>query len=305
MAAAVSILTLLSVGCSVPQLAVSESTASSSGATGRLVGVYITKEPLSASLLQEQLGTIMPSDAFTEESLGTVGKLTESTFVENEVTHIIHKYTFPFVETDGMLFGSFTIDTGNGTPYTVLEADDGLSDVHTALNHTDNGESIVQTAVIYQESGSMIYYFNPVYQTDDGVVYVMAGEGIHVSDGLGGNMTQTVKDSLTVTKEGTLETFSSEFTVTVEFAEVPQTVAFYQMNANHELLSRKEYSPQNLPKELPLSADCAYVLMESYGEDGTTRTLWQVGDEAPYVFRSLENGICVKESVELYYENEK
>lgn len=182
-------------------------------------------------------------------------------------------------------------------PFTMIEADEGLSDLHTALNHTDDGETTTQSAVIYQESDSIIYYFNPVYQREDGAVYLTEGEGVHVSAGLGGSMTETMKDSVTTNKNGVTETLSSEIIVKVETAYAPDTARILQMDENHTILSCEEYTPESLPDEVTLLAETAYVLVETKRGDEVSRILWQDGDDAPYVFRSLGNGICVKETV--------
>ena len=192
---AVAALTLLSTGCTVPQLAVRDSEVSENGAKGRLAGVYITKEPLQLTeiewILEESLGKFMGGGTPGWEDGRVYATLAEYTFMEDGVPYTTQKYIFDDLEEEGMLLGAFQMER-DGETYTSFDADEGLSDLHTALNHTDDGESTVQSAVIYQETGSIVWYFNPVYQTEDGSVYLMAGEGIHVDGGLGVSTTQTV-----------------------------------------------------------------------------------------------------------------
>lgn len=309
----VSLTTLFSMGCTVPSLATPDSSSPDSvtetgGERDRMVGVYITKEHLNLfdmeSYIKDNIGSVMGGDAVDEWDETKYGgriyaHLTEKT-MEGGVT--IHHYEFPDLPIEGMLLGSFTVDMGDGTPYINFEADEGLSDRKSHLDTSDNGETTIQEATIYQHSGSIVYYFNPVYQTADGLVYLTEGEGVHVASGLGGTMTHTLKDSVTVTRDGESETVISEIVVTVAGVDLPESVLLLQMDENNREVGRMEIDPEAVPNEVTLAADTAYVLLvETFGGE-VKRSLFEEGDDNPFVFRDIGDGICVKAFLQLMWQ---
>ncbi len=308
-----SLTTLFSVGCAIPQLAVPDSGTPDSGEENSgerdcMVGVYITKEHLNLfdmeSYIKDNIGSISGGDTVDEWDETKYGgriyaRLREET-MEDGVT--IHHYEFPDLPIEGMLLGSFTVDMDDGTPYTTFEADEGLSDIKTHLNTSDDGESTIQEATIYQHSGSIVYYFNPVYQTADGLVYLTEGEGVHVASGLDGTMTHTLKDSVTVTRDGESETVTAEIVVSVAGVELPDRVVLLQMDENNREVGRMEIDPDAVPDEVTLAADTAYVLLvETFGGE-VKRSLFEEGDDNPFVFRDIGNGICVKDFLQLKWQ---
>ena len=299
------------VGCAVPRLADPDSAPQTEEKDNppRLAGVYITTEPINLfdmeAYIEEKLstalngGTVSPEDA--EKYGGKIcAEVVEKTFTEDGETVTTYDYTFPGLEGKGMLLGSFTKEI-DGVPCTFFEGDEGISDIRTHLDTADEGETTVQEAVIYQVGEQIVYYFNPVYQTEDGTVYLTEGQGVHVASGLGGTMTNTLAETTTVTKDGEEKTEASEIKVTVEVVELPRSVTLFQMAADHSVLSETTLDPDALPDPLTLSEKTAYVLIEEDCGGKINRRLVQEGDDTPYVFRSLGNGICVKAFVRLVW----
>lgn len=286
----------------------------------RMAGVFVTTEHLNLfdmeAYLNDNLSDIMNGGGTVDaaDSVQYGGRI-YADFVEETFTDSAgeeqSRYEYVFTDMDGMLLGSFLIKPENNPiigedGYWLSTSDEGLSDVKTYLTTTDSGDEIQQEAYIYvpSDAGEVCFYFNPVYQTADGEVYLTEGQGLMSNTLMGGAMSHTMTDSYTYTEENVEKTASAEFKITIDSVDVPEKVVLIQMNENHREVSRAEYIPGQLPAELKPDDSAAYILVEEHCSGKINRTLNQSGDKAIGVFYCMDNGICVKDYMNVNWMND-
>ncbi len=295
-------------GC---QLAIPEAAAED---PPRMVGVFITKEPLDLfdmeAYLEDRIGSLDDGAVISEADMLKYGGRHYGTLVgtpytdENGGEQVTWTYAFP--DLDGMLFATFLIyptdDPFSSVIYRTAAADEGISDIKNHFGASDKGEEILLEANIYlpRESGEVCFYFNPVYETADGTVYLTEGQGLMTST-LDGAMTNTVTDTFIYSEEGESKTSATEIKVNLQCVTPPDRVTLIQMNHRHEELTRSTFTPDTLPDAVTPEKDTAYLLIEETAGDTVSRKLLQPGDEGFDVFRHAGE-LCVKETVSLNWD---
>ena len=81
-----------------------------------------------------------------------------------------------------------------------------------------------------------------------------------------------------------------------------ETVAVLQMDGAGTLLSREEYSPDNLPQSITPEAKTEYLIVESHkhdssGEETVTRELIGKEEKSFTAFTLREDGTCIPKAV--------
>ena len=283
------VLTLSLCGC---QLAKPDSDGSQQN--DRLVGAYITTEYVDLfdmdGYLQENLDSIIASN----------GKL-ELPAIENEpkLYAVLTENTYAFPDLEGILLAQFRMSSGEDT-YTSAVVDEGICDIHSRVGGEDAG--ISGTIWTAKDSGDVIFYLNPVYQTEDGQVYLIPGSGMHFSSGVGGQATQKMEETRTVTVNGEAveEYFAVE--VAIDVTEPAETVTVLQMDEESRELSRTTYRADTLPEELTPDAGTAYLIVQSNTKTEALRQICQPGDNGADVFVQLDPQLCTKKSIYILWE---
>lgn len=195
---------------------------------------------------------------------------------------------------------------GSGS-YMSTNIDEGITDASTHFTILDDCETVSLKGTIYVASGgkSGNFYFNPVYQTSKGDVYAMSGEGISFlgeGNGPGTSMSQKISENRTSSDESKISS-GTEVEVTVSVMEDPTRIALLQFDSKNELLEKADFTPGNLPESIDVLPDAQYMIVETTSAEGIHRTLFQQEDDFIYVFTSRDDGICIKQTYEVNWND--
>lgn len=256
----------------------------------RLIGAFVTREPLDLFDLEGYRDD--PAADWDE------GRL----YATRTETDGAADYVFEGVE--GTRCMAPTLRDGEGE-YTKSLRDPALADNRIEVKSTDSGTSIVIEAKMYAAVGGpediVELCVNPVYQTPDGRVYLVPGHITStVGDSEGMTLTQTVNENWTTHENGT-ETGRDEGSVTVELELVapPERIAVVQFGERDQVLSRVEYAPDAVPEALTPEAGCAYLVVETTMGETVDRAVYDREDESLEHFVLRDDGLCVEERTRL------
>ena len=263
----------------------------------KLVGVFVTFEHLDLEFdiegwLKDNPGALGDGDITLEPGDGMAyeGKLWAA------VTE--GGWTFPGI--DGLMMGQMWKDdhwAGFST--------EGFSEMKTAVEQTETLDSIAEEGTIYVpfDTDSFIFYSNPVYMTPDGAYYTQQGSGFS-GDGMAiGGMSQSVKCEIKETLDGVEKEYSAVYTVRIEGVKLAEKVVLVQMSADHAVLDRAEYLPDQMPESVIPAADAAYLIVEEYADGEVTRTLCQPGGDPIRVFCQEDQLYCLPRFTEILWES--
>lgn len=278
-------LALLS-GCT---LATDETRQDETGMQDKLVGVVVTIEYLDLFDMDAWL-------ADNADSLVDGGTLTvdegEAAKYQNRIYAVMDEeggYRFPGVD------GIYLCQMWKEDHWSSF-ATEGFCQVHSKVNCSDTTDSIEQTATIYVPSDTKEAFFvsNPVYMTPDGEYYLVTGNGLSSEYIELSTMTQSICDEQTMTdSEGNEQVYSARFEISMTGVDVAERVVFIQMSADHQELSRAEYTPDTMPETIDPDEGSAYIIVEQYTGESITRTLNQPGSDKIEVFARTEKVYCI------------
>lgn len=274
--------------------------------TDRLAGVLVTTEHLDLFDMEAYLndhisgiGDHTVED--TDEYQGRIyGELTQVGNFEDGAAR--YEVFFPDVE------GYFLVDLRcsasglwepEGEYYWNTTGNGGLYDVKSGFTSTDEGEETsMEMTIAYWQDGPVTMFLNPVYQTDDGKIYVTSGSGLSGDLATGGEMTQTMTNTVTTTLDGERQTITSTVKVHAVHALPTEELQLVQMDESHRILAESNYQKGSIPEELDLEAETAYLIVQTTDGETTARTLCQPGDENAVYF-TAQGKICIPGSVQL------
>lgn len=279
--------------------------------TGRLVGMFVTTEPLDLldveGYLHDHLTQTVLQDGWlrmenTDAYQGRVyAELVHKPLTNEKTGETIEhwEYEFPL---EGIGYFAYYYER-DGESYWATSTGGVMADAKTHFISTDAGEGVEMDGTLYVspalgEEGT--FFVNPVYQLSDGRVYVLGGSGFASGAGYGeGEIWNTnLKENREETLNGrTQDAWDCSVTLRISYMYWPQSYTVYEMSAENAVLSRREYNPGHVPEELAVGADTAYVLLESRrlspeGETVTERSLYEPGDLYMQTFQSRPDGIC-------------
>lgn len=279
----------------------------------RLIGAFVTREPLDLfdfeSYFNDNEGALLSGGTMGEIEGGAYeGRLYAALVEAKEQYESGEKrmeYVFEGVE--GIRYFAPTMQGADGE-YFAAQSDDAMADANTAISVTDYGDSVSLEGTIYfsASAGENAFYVNPVYQTPEGAVYAMSGSGSSYGgeDLAGASYSMEIKEETNTTSGAeTTEARRSTVKVNIKLVAPPQSIAVVQFAQDGALLSREEHQPGALPETLVPNGETAYIVLETVSADGTTRELYQRGDETLYSFICREDGICAKRSTSLVWSN--
>lgn len=269
----------------------------------RLAGVFITTGSLDTvdldAYLQENMGAIAGGQ--TMELPAQQGRIYAEQVVETHTDDDGNLHTdrsYAFQGLDGVLLAHFRMEDGSH-PYWATAVGEGICDIHSS--HVGDDNSLEGTLYVSALVPEVIFYFHPVYQTVSGEVYLVHGDGLHVSTALGGGASHSLTDTTTITENGEEMVTTTTINVSIEFQALPEKLVLLQMDENDQVIGRSTYTPGQLPEELASDADTAYIIAEEHGRDGIVRRLYQPSDRSISVFYSLDGTLCVKDYMDLLW----
>ena len=244
-------------------------------ATGVLIGVFLTREPL---------------DAFGGERLWAAEEVDENDS---------RRWNF---DEEGVLF--IVPAWGEGETRVVgCQATDEVSEIRQNVSDTDEGRSYAVDGTVHVlPEGMGTWYVNPVYQLENAGVYAVPGDGVWIAD----VETSFKTDETQTTEEGGKET-TRAFSVSVTFRPVSgvRRIDITQFDADHKVLAAVHAAPDTVPPVLALNEMCSYFLVETTDPEGkVTRELHTDEEEIFTVLIPTDRGVCVSKMVEVERERD-
>lgn len=139
---------------------------------------------------------------------------------------------------------------------------------------------------------------NPVYQTPDGEVYVLSDKPLSYDvasmEGCSNTLSQSIKD------------YGCTATLTIEHVVLPQTYVILEMDEDHQLLGRYEYTPETVPGNWHPGPETAYIILEAAGEE-TVRSIYSPDDSISVMntYRPGAYGLCIQGATTIFWEGEQ
>ena len=152
-------------------------------------------------------------------------------------------------------------------------------------------------------------YMNPVYQSSDGRVYLTAGEGYSSSghDAEGAIFSTTLEETYTTKENG--EEISEYFKITLHISTKnrPEIIRIIQMDSQSIVVAKDEYHPDNLPEQMEVNPQTAYIILETEGgaQSGNpsfSRVLITNTEYYITAYAARPDGIIEPRSIELIWE---
>lgn len=287
--------------------------------TGRLVGMFVTTEHLDLMDVEGYLndhltqavlsgGQLRMED--TDEYQGRIyAELVQRPLTNAKTGDVTEHWEYVFPLEGVGYFAYYYAEDGEG--YWATSTGDGLVDAATHWKSTDVGEGVEMDGTLYcsPAAAHVTAFVNPVYQLPDGRVYLLSGSGFDLGGAYGeGEIWATnLKESQEETLNGrTKDAWDCSVTLHISLMYWPQSYIVWEMSEDSQVLSRREYNPGHLPKELELGAETAFVLLESQrlspeGETVTERTVYEPGEEYMESFHCREDGLCVPDNTTLIW----
>ena len=280
----------------------------------RMIGVLITTECLDLFDFEGYLNANINSiqgdkitvDRNTQEYQGRLYAVLVLKTLTNEKTGetiATHEYVFEGIE--GMPFFYATVPAMSGNKsYETIISDPAISDGHTSIFTSDDENRVSIDGTIYVAPMSTIhtYYFNPVYQSADGSVYVISGNAFSVNTekySEGSVCSYTLDTTTTINENGKVKKGSISVKISVSVMFAPEKIIVLQMGSDNALVSRTEYKPDAMPKELKLETSTTYFIVETHKRDDKgnmiiSREIYGRDVENIETFFVRTDGVCVK-----------
>ena len=275
--------------------------------SGRLIGLFITREPLDLFDYEQLLGDHWDTLARG----GTVSEAEQAKYQGRLYATLTEsgdgRKTYTFEGVDGIGYFTPQITDSVGT-YWSSRSDEAISDGSIHFDSTDEGDIITMEGTLYvsTRSGAGVFYLNPVYQSSTGEVYAVSGEGMSFGGDLmdGMAMSHELKEEQRATLGDSTTLAGSSVKITVCYQNAPEKVSILQFGADNELLMQTDYAPGDLPDRLTAQVGAAYILVETFTRSGdgaaqVTRALYGPEDESLSAFFAREDGICIKQGCEI------
>ncbi len=279
----------------------------------RLVGVLITREYLDLfdmeSYLEDNLkitGGDIVIDGDTSAYQGRIyaSFIPKTLYGKNGET--AETQDLLFSDLKGIHYVAARMEDENGS-YNRVFSSDGLLNGQTAYHCTDFEDSVTLEGEIWlvQGTGDLLAYINPVYQDSEGNFYVTPGQGFHSSgdSGTGSLFTQTMEDTYTVTEGGKTTTLSNSITISIGIKPKPVQYRLLQMREDNTILSSTDYTPGEMPQDITVSADAAYLLLETHQQDtDPIRTIINPDEDHIFTLYAGEDGYLLEDLTFLHWQ---
>jgi hypothetical protein len=285
----------------------------------RLAGVLVTTEYLDLfdmeSYMNDHLGQFAGGcdvviDGNAEKYQGRLyATLKKKTLNGGETGETFETDDYVFEGVQGIPYFFVRIPAAEGQEsYNSAIGDEAVSDGHTSVNVTDDGTFVALEGTIYVSPKGLQreYFINPVYQSADGRVYAVSCSGFAMDEGHpeGAIFSQKLEAKYTFTENGKSRTDSTSVKISLNVMRPPGTVTVLQMDGSSAVVSRQEYAPGTLPKEIVPEKGAEYIVVETcgtgaQGEDQISRELYGRDAGTITTFQCREDGVCVKRWTEI------
>lgn len=262
-----------------------------------LVGVFVTTEHID----------LYDMDAFLQENAqqllsGGEISLADPTVTSQRLYAEEREDGFAFTQYEGMLLACYQVQDENGNSFSRTVSDDGLLFISTKLHSKDDGSDTALEASIFLPRGSSecFFHMNPVYQDQDGRLYtVPATHGAYHTEF--GSCNLRLNESIQRTENGVTHTFSTEVSITIDTADLPERIRIIAMSGENIVLDSSEYSANTMPEGYTPAAGTAYLLVEEYTVQGVVRKLYQPDSSSIEVFQVMSNGLCTMHTTAIHW----
>lgn len=297
--------------------------AGANASEDRLIGVFLTTEYLDLfdfdSYLKDNIndfsGGEIKLNGYTEKYQGRLyAELRQKTLTNTETgeKYTTEEYAFPGFEGIPYYYAWVPSNMKHEGYYT-SGSDDALSDGHISVKSGDRENSITMEGTVYVTPRlDSRFYFNPVYQSPDGHVYAVQGSFLSSSEvqGEGVAFSQIMDATYKTTENGKSRSDRISIKISISVMYPPEKIVVLQMGKEGSLVSRIEYTPGEMPKEIVPEKNTEYFIVEtqkSGGHDGNTilRKLYGKDAESFEAFFCREDGICVNQWVQIQWNQQK
>lgn len=316
MACAAALLLLALSGCQLAREDAGEGVMAD-----RLIGALVTEQSIGGFCVSDgpaaQGGgwsgsVIGPEGAATGHPDRLYASLVVRTLTDGQTGARTDAREYAFEGVEGIAYFAATVpEDQREEAFIANGSDEAIADGHMSVHVGDSENSTSLEGTIYlsvERKG--VLYINPVYQSADGRVYALRGNGVLLDgvEGEGSVYTYEMEEVQTVREAG--EEKSERFSIRLSLVTMrpPREITILQMDAQSAILSRTQYAPGQLPDELALAPEVAYLLVETRGgapgaQAAVTRAVYGRDDELLPAFYCREDGVCVKQWTQLAWQD--
>lgn len=254
----------------------------------KLVGVFVTFDHLDLPFDME--GYLNDNAHAISDGGEIVVEEGEAMAYEGKLFAEVGERGWEFPGHDGIILGQMW----NGDHWVGFTTE-GIQDIKSRVSRTDTLDAIEEEGTIYVDAGleEFIYYVNPVFMTPNGEYYATQGDSFSSGNTGVGGMSMSVNCEIRETVDDVENVYSAKYTARVEGVTLADRVVLVQMSADHQELTRAEYTPDAMPESVKIVEGAGYLIVEEYAGDEVTRTLCQPGDEHINVYYQTDKVYCL------------
>lgn len=278
---------LLLPGCRLAQ-----DRSNGGGGEDQFIGVVLTKEPVELGS-SNRLYAAKAKEASINRTTG-----------EN-----IAVGDYMFAGVDGLSYFEPTIQSPSGqgpTDYLFVNEAFCVQNRSVNVEDTDNANAVTRisdgTLYVVPSRDDIIYHINPIYQEASGDVYLAAGSGICLGDGMsrGDAMSTSFDSTVSTVENGKKVTKTNKMKISIEVLYVPTEVRVFEMGTDGQRLATKQYDANHLPDTYSPLKSAAFLVVEAHyknidGTVGVARKTYDRGVEDFSTFHRRGDGCCVKD----------
>ncbi|MCI8633294.1 MAG: hypothetical protein HFE64_07440 [Lachnospiraceae bacterium] len=188
--------------------------------------------------------------------------------------------------------------------YTEICMDEAIYADRSEIKTTDEGNEVRLEATLYfPPCGKKLVYLNPVYQDERGRVYAVQGNGLDMDfDGPGVSCSHRLEENQAKTENGKREAEIFSAQLTLESRALPEEVRLIEMTADHQKTQETVYAAGEVPAQLVLPEEVAYVVMETKEEQEIERAVVSRGEEGLESWYLREDGYLAARYTQLLWQ---
>ncbi|MDE7313677.1 MAG: hypothetical protein K2N87_18980 [Eubacterium sp.] len=270
----------------------------------RMIGAYITQE-------------VIDVEQFSDEDLPDFQNRLYASIVKNG-SEDSSDWSISFPGSEGIRFFApfWTAPDGHSYRDNVVDAKIGERDF--SVSESDEEETIGLSGTIYvlpygKPEKEFHFYVNPVYQTPDEEFYALPGSGYLLQTGgeavEGEQVSATLSGEISQTVDGKTKVKRTNVTVRFQTMYRPVKIALCQMDAEHQMLKKQAYKPEEVPDTFHAQAETAYILVETEkespaGEKEVFREICENTQESEGVLESFcaaKDGTLIKRDTKVVW----